>query len=102
MPWESLLVMAIAPISWSGPSAAIVAGLDLVVTIDTSVAHLAGAMGVPVWVLVAHAPDWRYHLARSDNPWYPTMRLFRQERDGDWSGAIERVAEALGQSAERS
>lgn len=76
-------------------TAAIVAGLDLVITIDTSVAHLAGAMGVPVWVLVAHAPDWRYHLARSDNPWYPTMRLFRQERDGDWSGAIERAAEAL-------
>jgi hypothetical protein len=52
-------------------------------------------MGLPVWVLTAHAPDWRYHLGREDNPWYPTMRLFRQERDGDWAGAIERVAAAL-------
>jgi tetratricopeptide (TPR) repeat protein len=76
-------------------TAALVSCLDLVITIDTSVAHLAGAMGVPVWVLVAHAPDWRYHLERSDQPWYPSMQLFRQERDGDWSGAIARVAEAL-------
>jgi tetratricopeptide (TPR) repeat protein len=76
-------------------TAALVSRLDLVITIDTSVAHLAGAMGAPVWVLVAHAPDWRYHLARDDQPWYPTMRLFRQERDGDWSGAVSRVARAL-------
>jgi hypothetical protein len=52
-------------------------------------------MGVPAWVLVAHAPDWRYHLERSDNPWYPSMRLFRQDRDGDWTGPIVRVAEML-------
>jgi hypothetical protein len=71
--------------------------LDLLITIDTSVAHLGGAMGLPTWVLVAHAPDWRYHLARSDNPWYPTMQLFRQARDGDWSDAIEAVAMALAQ-----
>ena len=95
-PPESMrLIDLAARIKDFSDTAAIVAGLDLVITIDTSVAHLAGAMGVPVWVLVAHAPDWRYHLARSDNPWYPTMRLFRQERDGDWSGAIERAAEAL-------
>jgi tetratricopeptide (TPR) repeat protein len=80
-------------------TAALVSRLDLVVTIDTSVAHLAGAMGVPVWVLVAHAPDWRYHLARDDQPWYPSMRLFRQERDGDWSGAVARLAEALSRRA---
>ena len=79
-------------------TAAIVANLDLVVTIDTSVAHLAGAMGIPVWVLVAYAPDWRYHLGRSDNPWYPSMRLFRQARDGDWPSAIEQLAEALVQT----
>jgi tetratricopeptide (TPR) repeat protein len=101
-PQAMRLVDLAARIKDFSDTAAIVAGLDLVITIDTSVAHLAGAMGVPVWVLVAHAPDWRYHLARSDNPWYPTMRLFRQERDGDWSGAIERVAGALGQSAARS
>lgn len=76
-------------------TAALVSHLDLVITIDTSVAHLAGAMGVPTWVLVAHAPDWRYHLERSDNPWYPTMRLYRQDRDGDWAGPIARVAEML-------
>ena len=76
-------------------TAALISHLDLVITIDTSVAHLAGAMGVPVWVLVAHAPDWRYHLGRDDQPWYPTMRLFRQERDGDWSGAIAKAAGEL-------
>ena len=76
-------------------TAALASLLDLVITIDTSVAHLAGAMGLPVWVLTAHAPDWRYHIGREDNPWYPTMRLFRQERDGDWPGAIGRVAAAL-------
>lgn len=80
-------------------TAALVSRLDLVITIDTSVAHLAGAMGVPVWVLVAHAPDWRYHLERDDQPWYPSMRLFRQARDGDWSDAIARVAEALARRA---
>lgn len=76
-------------------TAALLSHLDLMITIDTSVAHLAGAMGVPTWVLVAHAPDWRYHLGRSDNPWYPSMRLYRQDRDGDWTGPIARVAEAL-------
>ena len=76
-------------------TAALVGNLDLVVTIDSAVAHLSAAMGVPTWVLVPHAPDWRYHLERSDNPWYPTMRLFRQDRDGDWSGPVARVAQAL-------
>ncbi|HET9734079.1 MAG TPA: tetratricopeptide repeat protein [Burkholderiales bacterium] len=80
-------------------TAALATLLDLVITIDTSVAHLGGAMGLPTWVLVAHAPDWRYHLARADNPWYPSMRLFRQARDGDWADAIEAVADALVQRA---
>jgi tetratricopeptide (TPR) repeat protein len=82
-------------------TAALASLLDLVITIDTSVAHLAGAMGLPVWVLTAHAPDWRYHIGREDNPWYPTMRLFRQERDGDWPAAIGRVAAALQRRASR-
>jgi hypothetical protein len=81
-------------------TAALASLLDVIVTVDTSVAHLGGAMGIPTWVLVAHAPDWRYHLGREDNPWYPTMRLFRQERDGDWARAVERVAAAL--TAQRS
>jgi len=82
-------------------TAALASLLDLVITIDTSVAHLGGAMGLPTWVLTAHAPDWRYHLERSDNPWYPAMRLFRQERDGDWSGAIAAVAAQLARLAAR-
>jgi ADP-heptose:LPS heptosyltransferase len=80
-------------------TAALASLLDLLITIDTSVAHLGGAMGVPTWILTAHAPDWRYHLERGDNPWYPGTRLFRQERDGDWSGAIAAVAAELARLA---
>ena len=76
-------------------TAALVANLDLVISVDTSVAHLAGAMGIPTWVLLPRPPDWRWLLGREDSPWYPTMRLFRQERDGDWSAPVERAAAAL-------
>jgi hypothetical protein len=65
--------------------------------VATVSSHLAGAMDVPTWVLLARAPDWRHHLARNDNPWYPSMRLFRQQRDGDWPGVMEEVTEALRQ-----
>jgi tetratricopeptide (TPR) repeat protein len=75
--------------------AAQIAALDLVITIDNSTAHLAGALGVPVWVLLPFAPDWRWLLDREDSPWYPTMRLFRQRRPGDWDSVIERVRRAL-------
>ena len=71
---------------------AIMKGLELVVTVDTSTAHLAGALGVPVWVALPFAPSWRWMLNRSDSPWYPTMRLFRQERPGDWDGVFTRIA----------
>jgi tetratricopeptide (TPR) repeat protein len=76
-------------------TAAIVANLDLVVSVDTCIAHLAGALGKPVWTLLAFAPDWRWLLDREDCPWYPTMRLFRQSRRGDWSGVIARVRTEL-------
>ena len=76
-------------------TAAIIAQLDLVVTVDTSVANLAGAMAAPTWVLLSTVPDWRYRLEGDTTPWYPTMRLFRQARDGDWPEAIARVAQAL-------
>jgi tetratricopeptide (TPR) repeat protein len=78
-----------------GETAAIVKNLNLVITCDTSVAHLAGSLGAPVWVALAHAPDWRWQLGRDDSPWYPTMRLFRQTRPGDWNGVFLRMARAL-------
>ena len=68
------------------------ATLDLVVTSDTSIAHLAGALGRPVLVALKHAADWRWLRDRDDSPWYPTMRLFRQTRKGDWDGVLERIA----------
>jgi tetratricopeptide (TPR) repeat protein len=76
-------------------TAAAVAVLDLVISIDTSVAHLAGAMGKPVWVVLPAAADWRWLLDRDDSPWYPTMRLFRQKQLGDWSDVMLRIADAL-------
>ncbi|HLJ65162.1 MAG TPA: glycosyltransferase family 9 protein, partial [Stellaceae bacterium] len=78
-------------------TAAVIAALDLVITVDTSVAHLAGALGRPVWILLPAIPDWRWLLAREDSPWYPSARLFRQERHGAWKGVIERVAAVLSQ-----
>jgi Flp pilus assembly protein TadD len=69
--------------------------LDLVITADTSVAHLAGSLGKPVWVLTPFAPDWRWLLERADSPWYPSMRLFRQPAAGDWESVIGAVGAAL-------
>ncbi len=77
-------------------TAAILAELDLVVTVDTAVAHLAGAMGKPVWTLVPFSPDWRWGLGREDTAWYPSMRLYRQERRGEWGPVMERIAAELG------
>lgn len=81
--------------------AALVANLDLVVTVDTSVAHLAGALGKPVWILLPFAPDWRWMLNREDSPWYPTARLFRQRQVGDWGETIARVGAELAAVAKR-
>jgi tetratricopeptide (TPR) repeat protein len=76
-------------------TAAIIANLDLVITVDTAIAHLAGAMGKPVWILLAHSPDWRWGLTAETTRWYPSARLFRQEQRGDWDAVIRRVATAL-------
>ncbi len=76
-------------------TAAALQALNLVITIDTVTAHLAGAMGLPVWLMLKHAPDWRWMTGRADSPWYPTMRLFRQKTPGDWSGVIKQINTAL-------
>jgi tetratricopeptide (TPR) repeat protein len=74
-------------------TAAILANLDLLISVDTAVAHLAGALGVPVWVPLSVGPDWRWMLDRDDSPWYPSMRLFRQRQLGEWSEVFGRMAE---------
>jgi ADP-heptose:LPS heptosyltransferase len=71
--------------------------MDLVISIDTSAAHLAGAIGKPTWVLLPHLPDWRWLLDRSDSPWYPSMRLYRQEEAGVWDSVLQTVTHELGQ-----
>ncbi|HEY2411301.1 MAG TPA: tetratricopeptide repeat protein [Pirellulaceae bacterium] len=74
---------------------AVMMNLDLIITSDTSIPHLAGAIGSPVWLAVLHIPDWRWLLDRSDSPWYPTMRLFRQKSPGDWKGVFSEIKAAL-------
>ncbi|MDQ2961919.1 MAG: tetratricopeptide repeat protein [Pseudomonadota bacterium] len=76
-------------------TAALIAELDLVITVDTSIAHLAGALARPAWLLLPFAPDWRWQLGRDDSPWYPTLRLFRQPRPRDWQSVVARVQARL-------
>jgi hypothetical protein len=71
--------------------------LDLLVTVDTSVGHLAGAMGKPAWIMLPYAPDWRWLLGRNDSPWYPTARLFRQSASRDWPPVMAAIAQELSQ-----
>jgi hypothetical protein len=76
-------------------TAASMAQLDLIITVDTMTAHLAGALGIPVWILLPVRADWRWMLNRADSPWYPTATLFRQKKEGDWKGVITQVVESL-------
>jgi Flp pilus assembly protein TadD len=76
-------------------TAAVLERIDLLITVDTAIAHLAGALGRPVWTMLCHTPDWRWHLDRSDSPWYPTMRLFRQPAWGDWGSVVEQIQNEL-------
>lgn len=76
-------------------TAALIENLDLVIAVDTAVAHLAGAMGKPVWTLLPFVPDWRWLLDREDCPWYPTMRLFRQPALGDWKNVVRKISDSL-------
>ena len=76
-------------------TAAVINNLDLVITVDTSIAHLAGGLGVPVWILLMYHPDWRWFVDRDDSPWYPTAKLFRQAKQGDWKSVIDDVEKEL-------
>jgi tetratricopeptide (TPR) repeat protein/SAM-dependent methyltransferase len=93
---DASAVIDLAPDSGNlADTAAKIANLDLILTVDTAVAHLAGALAKPVWVMLPFLPDWRWLLEREDSPWYPTMRLFRLPRPGDWDSVIEQIHGAL-------
>ena len=76
-------------------TAAIIKNLDLIITVDTAVAHLAGGLGRTVWLLLPWSTDWRWINKRTDSPWYPTMKIFRQQKPFDWQGVIEEVIREL-------
>jgi tetratricopeptide (TPR) repeat protein len=94
--WRAPLVNLGPEIAGYPDTMAVLDALDLVVTVDTSVAHVAGAMGKPCWLMLARRPDWRWGLAGAETGWYPAHRLFRQKRLGDWAGLAREVAQALG------
>jgi ADP-heptose:LPS heptosyltransferase len=76
-------------------TAALIENLDLVITVDTSIAHLAGTLGRPTWVMLSHVGEWRWLAKREDSPWYPTVRLFRQDETRDYADVVERVRAGL-------
>ncbi len=94
---EEAAYLPLRPLPEDGvlPLARTIAALDLVITVDTLAAHLAGALGRPAWVLLQHAADWRWLDSRRDSPWYPSLELFRQPKPGDWTAVIKRVQQRL-------
>jgi ADP-heptose:LPS heptosyltransferase len=76
-------------------TAALIENLDMVISVDTVVAHLAGALGKPVWIMLRHSGEWRWLLNRNDSPWYPTARIFRQQKPGDWAGVVGDITQQL-------
>ena len=93
---EAVNIVDLSPEIWDfADTAAMIEHLDLVISVDTSVAHLAGAMGKPVWTLLAYSPDWRWLLEREDTPWYPSMKLFRQPAYHNWQPVFETVRAEL-------
>jgi ADP-heptose:LPS heptosyltransferase len=92
---RTAIVDLTAHLSDFAETAALIACLDLVITVDTSVAHLAGALGCPTWILLPYVPDWRWLLDRNDSPWYPTVRLFRQSETRDYAPVLDRVRSEL-------
>ncbi|MBV9560131.1 MAG: tetratricopeptide repeat protein [Bradyrhizobium sp.] len=94
--WQEQVLDASPWLTSFAKSAALISQLDLVISVDTSVAHLAGALGRPVWILLPYVPDWRWLLDRDDTPWYPTARLFRQDESRDYTGVVARLRRELG------
>ena len=95
-------VAALPQFRWIGEAltdfadtAALISNLDIVISVDTSVAHLAGALGKPVWILLRHSGEWRWLWGRGDSPWYPTARIFRQKIRGDWAGVVDEVTDQM-------
>ena len=97
-PWADRVTDLGARFADFDQTASAIAQLDLVIAVDTAVAHLAGALANPIWTLLPFAAEWRWMVRRPDTPWYPTMRLFRQSRPGDWPGLMDRVRAALAEN----
>jgi hypothetical protein len=93
-PWEGLPELG-PRLRDFGDTAQVLGALDLLVSVDTSIVHLAGALGRPAWVLLPLVPDWRWGLEGASSPWYPALRLFRQTRYGEWEDVVGRIAESL-------
>ncbi|MGH2843658.1 MAG: glycosyltransferase family 9 protein, partial [Solirubrobacteraceae bacterium] len=92
--FPGLALHAAALTDW-GETASLLSLMDLVIAVDSSIAHLAGALGRPTWVMLPFRADWRWLLDRSDSPWYPGMRLFRQKAPGDWAGVLADLGSGL-------